>query len=420
MIRAKLLYAALIVVMVFFFVLYRGNLSFELLIFTLALPVVIWLMLLRLRSALKIALYHSKEPILKGQIYQWIVQVQNRSLLSSAHAQVTVEYRNSLTGKPTELTLELPVLPHNTQRLRLSFHAVTCGMMQIKVKSFVIYDPLRLFHRTIPLTLHDTIVIMPAASAMLPEEWPPVPQPDADSTEYSKNKAGDDPSEIFDLHTYRDGDLVSRIHWKLSSKLDTLMVKEYSLPLSAGCLLLTDCRHTLGQPESALRIDAMFSAVSAAAAQLSEQNTAFAMTSYHPVHGLQVSDMFSALSDAAQWLRHLIKQLPVKPENRPALLQAIGEFLSGQHPYERILLFTPQLDDALTELLLALPNPERITVFSVLSPNEPESAGSALDGTIQWIPVLMQEPVHPVYEPVREEDLPDFDLEELVEGGAEP
>lgn len=418
MIRAKLLYAALIVVMVFFFVLYRGNLSFELLIFTLALPVLLWLLLLRLRSALKISLYHSREPILKGQIYQWIVQVKNSSLLSTAHAQVTVEYRNSLTGKPTELTLELPVLPRNTHRLRLSFHAVTCGMMQVQVKKFVIYDPLKLFRRTIRLSLHDTIVIMPVPTALLPEEWPPVPQPDADSTEYSKTKAGDDPSEIFDLHTYREGDLISRIHWKLSSKLDSLMVKEYSLPLSAGCLLLPDYRHVSNQAESALRIDAMFSAVSAAAAQLSEQNTAFAMTSYHPAHGMQVSEMFPSLSDAAQWIRHMVKQKPVLPDERPDLMQAIGTLLSGTHAFERILIFTPQLDDSLAELLLSLPNPERFTVFAVLSPQEPESSAIP-EGTVRWIPVLMQEPEHPVYVPLREEDTPDFELEELVEGGGE-
>ena len=77
MIRAKLLYAALIVVLVLFFVLSRGNLSFELLIFVLLFPVILWLMLLRLRSAVKISLFHSKGPILKGQIYQWSVQVRN-------------------------------------------------------------------------------------------------------------------------------------------------------------------------------------------------------------------------------------------------------------------------------------------------------------------------------------------------------
>ena len=419
MIRGKLLYAALIVVLVLFFVLYRGNLSFELLIFGLAFPVLLWLMLLRLRHATKIALFHSKEPILKGQIYQWTVQVRNSSFLSTAHAQLTLEFRNSLNNKPTELTLNLPVLAHNTQRLRLAFHAVTCGMMQIKVKQLVIYDPLRLFHRTIKLSLHDTIVIMPVPSALLPEEWPPVPQPDADTNEYSKTKAGDDPSEIFDLHTYREGDLVSRIHWKLSSKLDTLMVKEYSLPLSAGCLLLTDYRHVSRLSDSALRVDAMCSAVSAAAAQLSEQNNAFAMTSYHPAHGIHASEMFTSLADAAQWLRHMVKQMPVTPEEYPAFLEAVRDYLSESRPYERILIFTPKLDDALTELLLSLPNTERLTVFAVISAQDPdptEHAGSEL----RVIPVLMQEPVHPVYEPVREEDEPDFDLEELVEGGAEP
>ena len=190
------------------------------------------------------------------------------------------------------------------------------------------------------------------------------------------------------------------------------------MPLSAGCLLLTDYRHISQEVESALRIDAMFSAMSAAAAQLAEQNSAFAMTAYHPTHGMQVSDMFSALSDAAQWLRYMVRQIPVMPEKRAMFLQAISDFLTESHPYERILIFTPQLDDALTETLLSLPNPERFTVFAVLSPDDPESSVSS-ESTLRWIPILMQEPVHPVYQPMREEDEPDFDLEELVEGGAD-
>ena len=56
----------------------------------------------------------------------------------------------------------------------------------------------------------------------------------------------------------------------------------------------------------------------------------------------------------------------------------------------------------------------------MLAPKDSESAGETLSGTLHWIPVLMQEPVHPVYHPMREEDVPDFDQEELVEGGAEP
>ena len=290
-------------------------------------------------------------------------------------------------------------------------------MMQIQVKKLVIYDPLKLFRRTISLSLHDTIVIMPVPMALLPEEWPPVPQPDADSVEYSKVKAGDDPSEIFDLHSYREGDPVSRIHWKLSSKLDSLMVKEYSLPLSAGCLLLTDYRHVSRQAQSALRIDAMCSAVSAAAAQLNEQNTPFAMTSYHPSHGISASEMFSSIPDAAQWLRHMVRQVPLMPEEYPAFLEAAREYLSASHPYERILIFTPKLDAALTELLLSVPNSDRLTVFAVVTSQDPELSEQS-ESALRVIPVLMQDPVHPVYEPVREENAADFDSEVLVEGGA--
>ena len=53
----------------------------------------------------------------------------------------------------------------------------------------------------------------------------------ADSDRFSTYKKGDDPSEIFDIREYADGDKIQRIHWKLSSKTGDLMVKEGSLPL---------------------------------------------------------------------------------------------------------------------------------------------------------------------------------------------
>lgn len=416
MIRAKLLYAALIVVMVLFFVLYRGNLSFELLIFTVIFPIFLWVSVVRLKHMVKIALFHSKEPIIKGQIFQWVLQINNKSIFSSANAMLYLEYRNSLTGKVHELSLLVPVVSRNVQRVRLGFHAITCGAMQITIKKLVLYDALRMFRRTIRLNLKDTVIIMPAPNVLLPESLPPTPQPDADSNEYSKTQAGDDPSEIFDLHVYREGDPVSRIHWKLSSKLDALMVKEYSLPLSAASLLLSDYRHTASKEESPLRVDAMLSAMSAAAMHLSEQGGSFALTAYHPKAGIQLSEFFTAIPDAVQWLRELVKLPPVRPDDRAALLQAMQEFLRTAHPTERVLVFTPLLDAPMRELLLTCPEPERLTVFAVCSPADriPE----ALGGQIRCIPVLLEEPVHPSRETIRSLPEPDFDEEILVQGGA--
>lgn len=419
MIRAKLLYAALIVVMMLFFILYRGNLSFELLIFTLVFPLFLLVNVIWLKRAMKTGIYHSQEPILKGQVFFWIFQIKNPSIFSSPEARLTLEYRNSLTGNVQEVTFTVPVVSCNVQRIRMGFHAVTCGIMQITVKKLVIYDPLRLFHATLRLKQTDTVVIMPAPNVVLPSEWPPQPKPDADTNEYAKDRPGDDPSEIFDLHQYREGDPVSRIHWKLSSKLDTLMVKEYSLPLSAGCLMLSDYRHISKEPDSPLRVDAMLSAVSAAAMQLSTQGSSFALTSYHPKAGIQCSDLYTALPDAIEWMRQTVKNPPVQPDDRPALLQAMRDFLMLSHPYDRIILFTPQLDLPLQNLLAEVSEPERFMIFAVTMPGDaplPEN----LIREFRLVPVLPAEPRHPSPEELRGLTAPEFDEEILVQGGAEP
>lgn len=420
MIRNKLLYAVLLAVLILFYYLYRGDpergdLSLALLVFAAILPVILFAGLLRLKHAVKVRLCHSKEPILKGQIYQWVLQITNKSILSCAEARVSLEYSNSLTGESEPLTLAVPVLAHNSQRVRLSFHTVTCGVMDMQLHYLDLYDPLRIFRQRIRLNTEDQVLVMPSQTIPVPEEWPPVPQPEADTSEFSKVKAGDDPSEIFDLHTYREGDSIARIHWKLSSKLDQLMVKEFSLPLSAGCLLVTDPVISGEMPEAALRLDTAYSALFSVIAQLTEQDMSFALASWQQQDGLQISDLYETLSEAAPWLRHMIAMPPVPETERSALLTAIETELPQTQQFERILVFTPCLDTALTELLSSIPRPERLTVFAVAD-SESDEAENGLP--FRCIFVAQQEPVHPAMIPLRAEDEPDFDTEVLVEGGA--
>ncbi len=63
-----------------------------------------------------------------------------------------------------------------------------------------------------------------------------------ESNKFSEHKAGDDPSEIFDLREYNIGDKLNRIHWKLSSKRDDFIVKDYSLPVDIQCMLFLNLK----------------------------------------------------------------------------------------------------------------------------------------------------------------------------------
>ena len=391
MTRAKLLYAALLLVLVVFYVLYIGKLSLELLLFGLGFPLVIWLGLTLLQRTVRMQLSHSKEPILKGNVFQWVLQITNESIVSVSEAQLSLEYTNSMTGEVTPLTLTIPILARNSQRIRLSFHTVTCGVMQIRITGLVMYDALRLFKKKVRLDLQDSVLVMPTSDVLVPEEWPPVPTAETDNAEYSKVKSGDDPSEIFDLHVYREGDLISRIHWKLSSKLDTLMVKEYSLPLSSGCLLVTDYRLSGEQPAAALQVDTALSALYSVMTTLPEQDIDFAMTSYRAETGMTVSELYDDLADAAFWLREILKTTPVPESGHARMLQAMQDFLDTSHHYERVLIFTPQLDDALTEVLCAAPCPERFTVFTAVSSGEIHLEDD-LSQPFRVVPVMHQNP----------------------------
>lgn len=63
-----------------------------------------------------------------------------------------------------------------------------------------------------------------------------------DSEEYDEKRPGDDPSQIFQIREYREGDRMQRIHWKASARTSQLMVKDYSMPIGSGALVLFDLR----------------------------------------------------------------------------------------------------------------------------------------------------------------------------------
>ena len=48
---------------------------------------------------------------------------------------------------------------------------------------------------------------------------------------YSREKEGDDPSEVFDIRPMRPGDRMQQVHWKLTARTGEMMVKVFSRSL---------------------------------------------------------------------------------------------------------------------------------------------------------------------------------------------
>lgn len=114
-----------------------------------------------------------------------------------------------------------------------------CGCVAIRVKELRVYDIFGLTAVKLPCRDESEI-------AVLPDTFTPridIAQymaMDAEADEYSPSKGGDDVSETFDIREYRPGDILNRIHWKLSWKFDEILIKEPGLPVRNSFLVLMD------------------------------------------------------------------------------------------------------------------------------------------------------------------------------------
>lgn len=103
--------------------------------------------------------------------------------------------------------------------------------MEVELESVRICDMFGIFYINRSVRSRASVKIMPELRLMPLEITRAVREFRTDSDEYSGEKKGDDPSELFQVREYRVQDSVRDIHWKLSAKEEELMVKEHGLPL---------------------------------------------------------------------------------------------------------------------------------------------------------------------------------------------
>jgi hypothetical protein len=93
-----------------------------------------------------------------------------------------------------------------------------------------------------------------------------------DTEQYSQYRSGSDLTETFQLREYVPGDSPRQIHWKLSGKLDRLIVRDPGLPIIQDVLLFWERT----EPEETVQsIDAQAEVIVSIARELLEQDVQF-------------------------------------------------------------------------------------------------------------------------------------------------
>lgn len=232
-----------------FFLCFNGYLSFYVFITVLLFPIVSFLMSLPGILSIHMELTAGAVSVRKGQEAPLRVQIHSRFPLPSGRAQVLLTVCNTLTGETQEEQLFFTSC-RGTQAVGHKVSSPTCGKVVCQLSKGLAWDYLGLIPLPLRLPKPVSVLFYPAPLPVyLTAEA--VSMPDGEGDSYSKTKAGDDPSELFGLRDYREGDKQSRIHWKLSQKTGQTLVKELGLPVADHIFFLIEPNGS-GQEDDAL------------------------------------------------------------------------------------------------------------------------------------------------------------------------
>lgn len=242
MLLTKILFAILIIICSMFYILYVWDFALILLVVMLALPVIMFVTTFIAKKHIHAEFALKETVISKNASFPVQLCVTNTSFIPVGKAESRIEYYNIFNNSVSSFDIYMPIQARNTQRMTFQVNSKYCGIIIVKTAYISIFDPLRLFRFRIAKDISAKITVQPDTH----EIGGIVSESAADydeSTIFSENKPGDDPSEVFDLRQYNPGDKLNRVHWKLSSKKDELIVKDYSLPIECSTALFLDLKY---------------------------------------------------------------------------------------------------------------------------------------------------------------------------------
>ena len=194
--------------------------------------------------------------------------LHGRGTVSALPVRISGTVSNLLTGETAPFSIDEFSPIRRGKEAYLMLESPRCGKISVDVTDIRIFDLLGLFRRKQAVDAHAGMLVLPDTFEPKIELSAP-DMPDIESDEYSAVRPGDDPSELFGIRDYREGDMLKSIHWKLSEKYDRTVVREMSLLVAQSILLLLDnCPTEDIDPNSADRACEALISVSQALADL--------------------------------------------------------------------------------------------------------------------------------------------------------
>ncbi|MBP5191924.1 MAG: DUF58 domain-containing protein [Eubacterium sp.] len=150
--------------------------------------------------------------------------LSNRSIIPSMECEVQVVSRNTFYGAESKTMLELPVRAMGSFNEYIPIDYTMNGMYVFEVTDIRFRDLLGLVSLRKRVDVKAEVTVLPESERSMEFNTSDMSTGMTESEETIKK--GHDFSDVSDVREYIPGDKLMSIHWKLSAKKDSLMVKD--------------------------------------------------------------------------------------------------------------------------------------------------------------------------------------------------
>ena len=223
-------YLSLVIISVLFSVFYLQSFFYLATILLLCLPVLSFNVARYALTRLNVTVSLSSSSL--------TLNIDNRSLVPVSDAHISLSLSSRFYGGEESVIHSIPIKARKTNTLNFPVKVEKYGIYEALATDLKIYDPLHLFIFKKDVHEEAALTILPDTKPV--QKYHEITYEEGFDEFTDTGRKGNASSNVTDIREYRPGDRLSRIHWKLTEKLDTLIVKENEATSSNEFIVLLE------------------------------------------------------------------------------------------------------------------------------------------------------------------------------------
>ncbi len=234
----RILYAVLFLLCLIFIYFFGGKVPYMFFSVVVVLPLVSFAYILLIFLRFKFTQDTDKKFIMKGDRVNFLFSIHNEDLFFYPYMKVVFCGAETIFAQQFQ-SKSLSILPFKRKTFSFELECKYRGSYEIGIKSVEIEDLLGIFKLRYNVSEPKYINVYPRIihldrfkldNSFISESY------------YSLNNQYEDMSSISDIRKYSYGDSIKKVHWKLSAKMNEIMVKNFQNTSETSAILILDLK----------------------------------------------------------------------------------------------------------------------------------------------------------------------------------